>query len=168
MAIWLRLRIEWPERILQFFLRGYSQDPKAILTTAQFPEVCYDEMVLVKDIRFYSLCAHHLLPFFGSAACAYLPDKKVVGLSKLARLVECYARRLQVQERMTWQIANAMTEHLSSLGVAVVVKARHMCMEARGVEKQGSTAVTSAMLGKFRTESSLRQETMALIGEMGV
>ena len=150
-----------PERVArayeEFFLAGYRQDPAQILAT-QFAEERYDEVVLVNDIQFYSLCSHHLLPFFGKVAVAYVPRGSVVGLSKLPRLVECFARRLQIQERLTRDVADSLQAHLSPKGVAVVVKARHLCMEARGVEKQGCVTSTSCMLGVFRTEVSLRQE----------
>jgi GTP cyclohydrolase I len=125
--------------------------------------VCYDQMVLVKDIEVYSLCEHHLLPFFGKCHVAYIPNKKVVGLSKIARLVNMYARRLQIQERLTSQIARAIEENLKPQGVGVIVEARHLCMVMRGVEKQNSTATTSAMLGAFRESKQTRDEFLSLI-----
>jgi GTP cyclohydrolase I len=125
--------------------------------------VCYDQMVLVKDIEVYSMCEHHLLPFFGKCHVAYIPDKKVVGLSKIARLVNMYARRLQIQERLTSQIAKAIQEKLAPHGVGVIVEARHLCMVMRGVEKQNSIATTSAMLGAFRENKQTRDEFLSLI-----
>ena len=127
--------------------------------------VCYDQMVLVKDIELYSLCEHHLLPFFGKCHVAYIPDKKVVGLSKIPRLVNMFARRLQIQERLTNQIANAIQQKISPLGVGVVIEARHLCMVMRGVEKQNSQTVTSAMLGAFRENAQTREEFLSLIRE---
>jgi GTP cyclohydrolase I len=127
--------------------------------------VCYDQMVLVKDIEIYSLCEHHLLPFFGKCHVAYIPDKKVVGLSKIPRLVNMFARRLQIQERLTNQIASAIQQKISPLGVGVVVEARHLCMVMRGVEKQNSQTVTSAMLGAFRENVQTREEFLSLIRE---
>ena len=125
--------------------------------------VHYDEMVVVKDIEFFSLCEHHLLPFFGKAHVAYLPSKKVIGLSKIARLVNMFARRLQIQERMTSQIAEAIQEKISPEGVGVIIEARHLCMQMRGVEKQHGQAVTSAMLGSFRHDKQTRQEFLSLV-----
>ena len=125
--------------------------------------VCYDQMVLVKDIEVYSMCEHHLLPFFGKCHVAYIPNKKVVGLSKIARLVNMYARRFQIQERLTSQIAKAIQEKLSPQGVGVIVEARHLCMVMRGVEKQNSIATTSAMLGVFRENKQTRDEFLSLI-----
>jgi GTP cyclohydrolase I len=127
--------------------------------------VCYDQMVLVKDIEFYSLCEHHLLPFFGKCHVAYIPDKKVVGLSKIPRLVNMFARRLQIQERLTNQIANAIQQKISPLGVGVVVEGRHLCMVMRGVEKENSHTVTSAMLGSFKDNPKTREEFLSLIRE---
>jgi GTP cyclohydrolase IA len=127
----------------------------------------YEEMILVKDIDVFSLCEHHMLPFFGKCHVAYLPDKKVVGISKVARLVEMYGRRLQIQERLTSQIAEAMAEHLQPLGVAVVIEARHLCMIMRGVQKQESKAITRAMLGKFKEDAHMRMEFLSLIGHNG-
>jgi GTP cyclohydrolase I len=154
-----------PERVsetLRFLTSGYAQDVDKVLNNAMF-EVKYDEMVIVSDIDFFSLCEHHLLPFFGKVHIAYLPDKKVVGISKLARLVEVFSRRLQVQERMTTQIAETINQKLAPLGVAVVIEAQHMCMIMRGVEKQNSRAITSAMLGTFRTRHETRMEFLDLI-----
>jgi GTP cyclohydrolase I len=125
--------------------------------------VCYDQMVVVKDIEMYSLCEHHMLPFFGKCHVAYLPNKKVVGLSKIPRLVNLYSRRLQIQERLTNQIAQAIEKAIAPLGVGVVIEARHMCMVMRGVEKQNSQAVTSAMLGSFRDNQQTREEFLSLI-----
>lgn len=154
-----------PERVsqtLQFLTSGYAQDVDQVLNNALF-DVEYNEMVIVSDIDFFSMCEHHLLPFFGKVHVAYLPDKKVVGLSKLARLVEVFSRRLQVQERLTTQIADTINSKLEPLGVAVVVEAQHMCMIMRGVEKQNSRAVTSAMLGTFSTHHRTRMEFLDLI-----
>jgi GTP cyclohydrolase IA len=150
------------EKALRFLTSGYKQDADKILNGAMF-SVCYDEMVVVKDIEVYSLCEHHLLPFFGKCHVAYLPDKKVVGLSKIARLVNMYARRLQIQERLTSQIAQALEEKLSPQGVGVIIEARHLCMVMRGVEKQNSMAVSSAMLGAFRESKQTRDEFLALV-----
>jgi GTP cyclohydrolase I len=154
-----------PERVarsLRYLTEGYQKDPKEVINGAQFVEN-YNEMILVKDIAIYSLCEHHLLPFWGKCHVAYIPDKKIIGLSKIARLVDVFARRLQVQERMTTQIANVIEEHLKPLGVAVVIEAEHLCMQMRGVQKQGSVAVTSEMLGAFRKNESTRAEFMNLI-----
>ena len=148
-----------PERVekaLRYFTSGYAQDVKEVLNDAMFVED-YDEMVIVKDIDFSSLCEHHLLPFIGKVHVAYMPQRKIVGLSKIPRLVEMFSRRLQVQERLTTQIANTLNEALQPRGVAVVVEAVHLCMLMRGVEKQNSRAITSAMLGSFRD----RPETLA-------
>ncbi len=153
-----------PARVVRAFVEmtsGYGQKPEEILTTT-FDEPC-DEIVLVTGVRFTSLCEHHLLPFVGKADVGYLPGKKVVGLSKLPRLVECFARRLQVQERMTRQIAEAIDHHLSPLGVAVIVRASHSCMGCRGVRQQDAQMVTSAMLGAFRSENSTRSEFLQLL-----
>jgi len=154
-----------PERVaraLAFLTRGYDEDPRRVINGALFTED-YSEMIVLKDIDFYSLCEHHILPFFGKAHVAYLPDRHIVGLSKLARLVEVFARRLQVQERMTSQIANTIAEQLTPLGVGVVLEAEHLCMRMRGVEKQNSTVVTSAMLGVFRKNAQTREEFVTLI-----
>ena len=150
------------EKALRFLTSGYQQDPAKLLNGAMF-DVAYDEMVVVKDIEVYSLCEHHLLPFFGKCHVAYLPDKKVVGLSKVARLVDMFARRLQIQERLTSQIANAIQEQLHPQGVGVILEARHLCMVMRGVEKQNSTTTTSAMLGAFRDNKQTRDEFLALV-----
>jgi len=158
----LRRTPERFEKALRFLTSGYKQDADQILNGAMF-SVRYDEMVVVKDIEVYSLCEHHLLPFFGKCHVAYLPDKKVVGLSKIARLVNMYARRLQIQERLTSQIAQAIEEKLSPQGVGVIIEARHLCMVMRGVEKQNSMAVSSAMLGAFRENKQTRDEFLALV-----
>ena len=150
------------EKSMNFLLSGYAQDPEKVLNGAKF-SVCYDEIIVVKDIEVYSLCEHHLLPFFGKCHVAYLPDKQVVGLSKIARLVNVYARRLQIQERLTSQIAGAIQEKLKPRGVGVIIEARHMCMVMRGVEKQGSVAVTSSMLGSFRENKQTRDEFLSLV-----
>jgi GTP cyclohydrolase IA len=154
-----------PERVekaLRYFTSGYGQDVKEVLNGAMFVED-YDEMVIVKDIDFSSLCEHHLLPFVGRCHVAYMPDRKIVGLSKIPRLVEMFSRRLQVQERLTTQIANTLNDALQPRGVAVVVEATHLCMLMRGVEKQNSKAITSAMLGAFRDRPETRAEFMELI-----
>ncbi len=148
---------------LDFLTRGYKEDPKVAINGAVFSEEEYQEIILCKDLDFYSLCEHHLLPFFGKAHLAYLPNRRIIGLSKLARLVEIYARRLQVQERLTTQIAHTLMEELEPLGVAVVLEAEHLCMRMRGVEKQNSYVTTSAMLGVFRTHVETRQEFMNLL-----
>ena len=150
-------------RALRELTKGYKQDPEAIINGALFTED-YSEMIVMKDVDFYSMCEHHMLPFFGKAHIAYLPKGKIVGISKLARLVDVYARRLQVQERMTTQIAQLLMEKLTPEGVAVVVEAEHLCMRMRGVEKQNSYVVTSAMLGVFREKQETRDEFMTLIG----
>lgn len=155
-----------PARVVEAFrhlTRGYSQDPKKIINGALFTEEGYSEIILCKDVDFYSLCEHHLLPFMGKAHVAYLPNRRIIGLSKIPRLVEIYARRLQVQERMTTQIAQTIMEELDPLGVAVVLEAEHLCMRMRGVEKQNSWVTTSAMLGVFRTHFETRQEFMNLL-----
>jgi GTP cyclohydrolase I len=154
-----------PERVekaLQFLTSGYQTDCKALLNEALFT-VTYDEMVVIKDIELYSQCEHHLLPFFGKAHVAYLPQGKVVGLSKIPRLVDAYARRLQVQERLTVQIAEALEKWVQPRGVAVVIEAMHMCMIMRGVEKQHSVAMTSCMLAAFRDQQQTREEFLSLI-----
>ena len=154
-----------PERVeqaLRYLTSGYDKDVKDILNDALFVEE-YDEMVVVKDIDVFSLCEHHLLPFIGKVHVAYMPHRKIVGLSKIPRLVEMYARRLQVQERLTTQIATTLNEALQPRGVAVVMEAIHLCMLMRGVEKQNSKAVTSAMLGAFRDRPETRAEFMELI-----
>src|SRR5437868_10880265 len=154
-----------PERVeaaLRYLTSGYGQDVNAILNDAMFVED-YDEMVIVKDIDFSSLCEHHLLPFIGKCHVAYMPGRKIVGLSKIPRLVEMFSRRLQVQERLTTQIASTINEVLQPRGVAVVMEAVHLCMLMRGVEKQNSKAITSAMLGSFRDRPETRAEFMDLI-----
>jgi GTP cyclohydrolase IA len=155
-----------PERVeaaLRFLTSGYGQDVNEILNGAVFVEDTYDEMVLVKDIDFYSLCEHHLLPLFGKAHVAYIPNRRILGLSKLPRLVEMFSRRLQVQERLTTQIAQTLYDALKPKGVGVVVEAVHLCMLMRGVEKQNSKAVTSAMLGGFRDRPETRAEFLELL-----
>jgi GTP cyclohydrolase IA len=157
-----------PERVdkaLRFLTSGYAQNADKVLNNALF-DVKYDEMVIVSDIDFFSLCEHHMLPFFGKVHVAYLPDKKVVGISKIVRLVEMYSRRLQVQERLTTQIADTINQKLHPHGVAVVIEAQHMCMQMRGVEKQNSRAITSSMLGTFRTRHQTRMEFLGLIHKM--
>ena len=154
-----------PERVekaLRYLTSGYGQDVNDVLNDALFVED-YDEMVVVKDIDFFSLCEHHMLPFIGKCHVAYMPRRKIVGLSKIPRLVEMYSRRLQVQERLTTQIANTLNEVLQPRGVAVVMEGIHLCMLMRGVEKQNSKAVTSAMLGAFRDRPETRAEFMELI-----
>ncbi len=146
-------------KALQFLMQGYQQNLKDILNDAIFDEE-YDDMVIVKDIEFYSLCEHHLLPFFGKCHVGYIPRKRIIGLSKIPRIVDMFARRLQVQERLTYQIAQALQEALEPVGVGVVMEAQHMCMMIRGVEKQHSKTMTNVMLGAFRDESSTRAEFM--------
>ncbi len=158
----LRRTPERFEKAFRYLTSGYRQDPEKLLNGAMF-SVCYDNMVVVKDIELYSLCEHHLLPFFGKCHVAYIPNKKVVGLSKIARLVNMYARRLQIQERLTSQVAKAIQDKLSPEGVGVVIEARHLCMVMRGVEKQHSSAMTSAMLGAFRENKQTRDEFLSLI-----
>jgi GTP cyclohydrolase IA len=158
----LRKTPERYEKALKFLTSGYHQNVDHVLNGATF-SVNYDEMVVVKDIEFFSLCEHHLLPFFGKAHVAYLPSNKVVGLSKIARLVNMFARRLQIQERMTCQIAKSIEEKIAPQGVGVIIEARHLCMQMRGVEKQHGSAVTSAMLGAFRENKQTRDEFLALI-----
>ncbi len=156
--------LQTPERYakaLQFLTKGYHEDPEEVLRGALF-NVDYDEMVIVKDIEMFSLCEHHMLPFFGKVHIAYIPKGRVIGLSKVARLVEIFARRLQVQERLTVQIAETIQKAAEPLGVGVVVEARHLCMMMRGVEKQHSATVTSSMLGAFRAQQT-RQEFLSLI-----
>ena len=155
------------KKALQFLTSGYHADVDAVLNGALFT-VDYSEMVIVKDIDFYSLCEHHLLPFFGRCHVAYIPRQQVIGLSKIPRLVEVFARRLQIQERMTNQIAETIRAKIDPLGVAVVVEGTHLCMSMRGVEKQNSFAVTSAMLGAFRDHARTRMEFLELIKHRGV
>jgi GTP cyclohydrolase IA len=147
---------------LRFLTSGYSEKPQDVVNGAIFNNDS-DEMVIVRGIQFYSLCEHHLLPFFGKCHIAYMPAGKVIGLSKLARLVEVFGRRLQVQERMTLEIAKALTELIPNHGVGVIVEAEHLCMKMRGIQKQGADTVTSALLGRFRDDSSTRQEFLSLI-----
>ncbi len=157
--------LKTPSRVaksLKFLTQGYAQDPQEIINGAQFTEK-YSEMIVVKDIALYSLCEHHLLPFWGRAHVAYIPREKIIGLSKVARLVEVFSRRLQVQERMTTQIADTLQTSLNPLGVAVVIEAEHLCMQMQGVQKRGSVAITSAMLGAFQTNLATRQEFMSFI-----
>jgi GTP cyclohydrolase IA len=157
--------VKTPQRVakaLRELTSGYSADIDKMINEALYTEA-YNDMVLVKDITFYSLCEHHLLPFFGKAHVAYLPDRKIIGLSKIPKLVEIFARRLQVQERMTNQIAQMLMEKLKPLGVGVIVEARHLCMEMRGAESLLSPTVTSAMLGKFQQDARTRQEFLDLI-----
>ena len=157
--------LKTPERVekaLKFLTRGYTEDAKSLLNDALFT-VSYDEMVIIKDIDVFSLCEHHLLPFYGKAHVAYLPNGKVVGLSKIPRLVDMFARRLQVQERVTVQVAEAIQEHVQPRGVGVVIEAMHFCMMMRGVEKQNSVAVTSCMLGALRDQMQTREEFLSLI-----
>jgi GTP cyclohydrolase I len=146
----------------EFLTRGYSDDPEAMLKKALFT-VTYDEMVIVKDVEMFSLCEHHMLPFFGKVHVAYIPNGKVIGLSKIPRLIETFSRRLQIQERLTTQIAETIQKVIQPQGVGVVIEARHLCMMMRGVEKQHSAAVTSSMLGCFRDEQETRQEFLSLI-----
>jgi GTP cyclohydrolase IA len=150
------------EKSLQFLTSGYSADVDSVLNNALFT-VDYNEMVIVKDIDFYSLCEHHLLPFFGKCHVAYIPQGRVIGLSKIPRLVDIFARRLQIQERLTSQIADTLLAKVQPMGVAVVMEASHLCMSMRGVEKQNSVAVTSAMLGVFREDARTRSEFLELI-----
>lgn len=157
--------VKTPERVakaLAFMTQGYQRDIDQLLNGALFP-IEYDEMVIVKDIGFFSMCEHHLLPFYGKVHVGYLPNKKVVGLSKIPRIVDMFARRLQVQERLTVQIAETLKSKLNAHGVGVVVEARHLCMMMRGVEKQNTIAVSSSMLGAFRTQPQTRLEFLKLI-----
>ncbi len=157
--------LKTPERVakaLSFLTRGYSSDPEEILRSAIFREE-YRQMVIVKDIDIYSMCEHHMLPFHGKAHVAYIPDGYITGLSKIARVVETYAARLQVQERLTTQIRNCIQENLKPLGVAVVIEAQHMCMQIRGVQKQNSVTTTSAFTGCFLSNLNTREEFMQLI-----
>jgi len=149
-------------RAFRDFTRGYSQDVTTVLNQAVFSEE-FDDMVIVRDIEMYSLCEHHLVPFFGSVSVGYLPQGKILGLSKIARVVDMFSRRLQVQERLTHQIAHAINDAIEPRGVAVVVEAKHLCMMSRGVEKQQSSMVTSCVLGAFREDHATRQEFMELL-----
>jgi GTP cyclohydrolase IA len=157
--------LKTPERVaraLEFLTKGYQEDPSVILNSALFSEE-YSEMIVLKDLDFFTLCEHHMLPFFGKAHVAYIPSKKILGLSKLARLFEVFARRLQVQERLTTQVAHSLMDAIDPQGVGVVVEAEHLCMRMRGVEKQNSVVVTSCMLGTFRDRQETREEFMTLI-----
>ena len=157
--------IKTPERVaksLKFLTRGYTQDINEVINGAIFTQDC-DDMVIVKDIEFYSLCEHHMLPFFGKCHIGYIPKGRVFGVSKLARLVDVFARRLQIQERMTQQIAQQIFEIIEPEGVGVVVEAQHLCMRMRGVEKQNSQMITSSMLGSFRKETATRMEFLSLV-----
>jgi len=161
--------LDTPKRMaksMEFLTHGYTMDAGEVLHNALF-DVDYDEMVIVKDIEFFSMCEHHLLPFFGKAHIAYVPNGKVIGLSKIPRLVDMFARRLQVQERLTRQIADAIDEAIHPQGVAIIVEAQHLCMMMRGVEKQHSSTTTSAMLGVFRSELQTRNEFLSLVRRMG-
>jgi GTP cyclohydrolase IA len=162
--------LKTPERVakaLAFMTQGYQRDIDHLLNGALFP-IKYDEMVIVKDIDFFSMCEHHLLPFFGKVHVGYLPNKKVVGLSKIPRIVDTFARRLQVQERLTVQVAETLNQKLNANGVGVVIEARHLCMMMRGVEKQNTVAVTSSMLGAFRSQPQTRLEFLKLIHRSSV
>ena len=157
--------IKTPDRVsrsLRFLTSGYKQDVDKVLNGALYTVAC-DEMVLVKNIELFSLCEHHLLPFFGSCHVAYIPRGKVIGLSKIPRLVDLFARRLQIQERLTTQIAETIMEKINPLGVGVIIEAKHLCMIMRGVEKQNSVAVTSALLGSFRRDNQTRNEFLSLV-----
>jgi len=154
------------ERAMAFLTKGYTMDVTQVLHNALF-DVDYDEMVIVKDIEFFSQCEHHLLPFFGKAHVAYVPNGKVIGLSKIPRLVDVFARRLQVQERLTRQVSEAIQEAINPQGVAVIMEAQHLCMMMRGVEKQHSSTVTSAMLGVFKTQVQTRTEFLSLVRRPG-
>lgn len=153
-----------PRRVVKMWdeiYSGYKQDPASILTT--FSTDGYDQIIILKDIELYSMCEHHMLPFYGKAHVAYLPDKKIVGISKLARLVDIFAKRLQIQERIGEQVTTALMEHLQPRGAACIIEATHMCMRMRGVEKQNSVMITSSMKGQFLTDESLKKELMALL-----
>jgi GTP cyclohydrolase I len=157
--------IRTPERVqksLEFLTSGYKQDPKKIINNAIFEEE-YDDMIIVKDIEIFSMCEHHLLPFFGRCHVAYIPNGKIIGLSKIPRIVDIFAKRLQVQERLTHQIAHTLQSALKPRGVGVIIEAKHMCMVMRGVEKQNSFATTSSMLGVFRKNLSTREEFLRLV-----
>lgn len=157
---------ERSERALRFLTSGYTMDVNALVNDALF-SVKYDEMVIVKDIEFFSLCEHHLLPFYGKVHVAYIPNEKVIGLSKIPRIVDVFARRFQIQERMTQEIAETIQDLVAPRGVGVICEARHFCMMMRGVEKQHSGTVTSAMLGSFRTQKETRDELLSLVGPRG-
>ena len=157
--------VRTPHRVakaMSFLTSGYDTDLDALINKAVFEEEC-QEMVLVKDVELYSMCEHHMLPFFGKAHVAYIPDGKIIGLSKIPRLIDMFARRLQVQERLTRQVADALQETLSPKGVGVVIEAQHLCMMMRGVQKQNSSATTSTMLGSFRSDSKTRMEFLNLV-----
>lgn len=159
--------VKTPNRVArawEYFSQGYRANLDDIINDAIFHEDC-SEMVVVRDIEFFSMCEHHMIPFFGRAHVGYLPNKKVIGLSKIPRIVDMFARRLQLQERLTSQIANTLEEVLDSMGVAVVMEGRHLCMQMRGVEKQNSYASTSAMLGQFRKSAETRAEFLSIIGK---
>ena len=161
--------VRTPERMasaLRYLTKGYREEPGELLKGALFT-VDYDEMVIVKDVEMFSLCEHHILPFFGKVHVAYIPKGKVIGLSKIPRLIDAFARRLQVQERLTTQIAECIQEAIQPEGVGVVIEARHLCMMMRGVEKQHSAAVTSSMLGSFREQHQTREEFLSLIRQKG-
>ncbi len=154
-----------PERVARAFrdlTRGYYEDPQAVLQSAMF-EVTYDEMVIVKDIEMYSLCEHHLLPFYGKIHIAYIPSNKVIGLSKTARMVDIFSRRLQIQERLTNQVAETIQQTIDPVGVGVICEAQHLCMMMRGVQKQHSSTITSTMLGEFRENQRTREEFLSLV-----
>ena len=160
--------LKTPERVakaMQFLTKGYHEDPAAVLRGAMFKEEDYKQMVIVKDIELYSMCEHHMIPFYGKAHVAYIPNGYITGLSKIARVVEAFARRLQVQERLTVQIRDCIQEALNPLGVAVVIEASHMCMQMRGVQKQNSSTTTSAFTGAFLTQLQTREEFIHLIGK---
>jgi GTP cyclohydrolase I len=161
--------LDTPKRMtksMEFLTHGYTMDADEVLHNALF-DVEYDEMVIVKDIEFFSMCEHHLLPFFGKAHIAYVPNGKVIGLSKIPRLVDMFARRLQVQERLTRQIADAIDEAINPQGVAIILEAQHLCMMMRGVEKQHSSTTTSAMLGVFKSQLQTRNEFLSLVRRVG-
>jgi len=158
----LMLTPERVHRAYEYLMKGYKEDPEVLLRNALFT-CSYDEMVIVKDVEMFSLCEHHMLPFFGKVHVAYIPNGKVIGLSKIPRLIEIFSRRLQIQERLTTQIAETIQKSIEPQGVGVVIEARHLCMMMRGVEKQHSAAVTSSMLGCFRDEQETRTEFLSLI-----
>lgn len=163
--------LKTPSRVAKaynFLCSGYEQNAGEIIKGAIFEEENHEEMIVVRDIELYSLCEHHMLPFFGKAHVAYLPKRRILGLSKVARVVEVFARRLQVQERLTTQVARTLQEHLDPWGVGVVIEAQHLCMQMRGIQKQNSSAVTSSMLGVFRTDQATREEFLGLaLGRRG-
>ncbi len=157
--------LKTPERVvnaLHFLTKGYEEDAEAVINKAIFHEK-HDEMIVVKDIALYSMCEHHMLPFFGRAHVAYIPNNRIVGLSKIARIVDIFARRLQVQERLTQEIADTFQKCLEPIGTAVIIEAEHMCMQMRGVQKRGASMITSAMLGAFRDNKATRDEFMSII-----